>query len=326
MALQNFLQGGFTGKLGAFVGQKYYGRYHVRAWAMTPVHTTPAAMLAKQQFTHSVALAQEAMSINKGDPSWQHTGHPEWPWRCHTALGRIKAGLPDSAALPLYPDGYNAITVLTDFSVSFDTTNGFVTFDSQFPTGNVFRKWRLTIDFWDATDGEARYVQIDTFSVLANRPQFILPNIPAFQWSNKAKIVGVTLDNDLFGGLGFELPEMEVSGTPAAITPAEVYVLYRPTKNADGSVSGTWDSVSGRGIGTEDSTTFRYRLANQKGTATLEDTATMDFDEESAEATMPPPPDGWFFGQGAMVPCQMVPKMTSTTRNIFLLPQSLQVS
>jgi hypothetical protein len=109
MAIQDFLDGGFYGKLGAMIGQRLGNKRTIRTYVKPSNPNTPAQQEARAKLAKATRLTQEAYNINKGDPAWEFGNTPEFSRRMSTCLRRLYAGATDEQALPLWPDGYNPV-------------------------------------------------------------------------------------------------------------------------------------------------------------------------------------------------------------------------
>ena len=114
MAKQNFLAGGYYGKLGATVGQRWRNKRTIRTYVKTPNPNTPAQRQNRGRFTLAIRNAQEAMVFNKGAPAWEIPDKTEFQYRTSTAKRRIDAGQTGFAVLPLFPDNYTPFCTISN--------------------------------------------------------------------------------------------------------------------------------------------------------------------------------------------------------------------
>jgi hypothetical protein len=121
MAIQDFLSGGFYGKVGDVVGQRWHNKRYVRTYVKGTNPNTPAQQSNRGMFRKATKLAQLAFNINKGDPSWDTTTKGEFSIRVGTAMNRLKAGMSDTDALPLYPDGFSPSHTLSNPSFAYNS-------------------------------------------------------------------------------------------------------------------------------------------------------------------------------------------------------------
>jgi len=106
MAIQNFISGGFYGKLGEVVGQRWRNKRTIRRYVIGANPQTPAQQANRALFASAVRLAQQALNVNKGAPAWANQSLGEFSWRVGTAKLRLRNGLPEGQAVPIFPDGY----------------------------------------------------------------------------------------------------------------------------------------------------------------------------------------------------------------------------
>ena len=117
MAIQNFLAGGFYGKLGDVVGQRWRNKRTLRRYVIGANPQTPAQQANRQQFADAVSLAQEAMNINKGSPAWVEVERSEFSLRVGTARRRIKNAVPSGQVIPIIPDDYETFLTLNNLTL-----------------------------------------------------------------------------------------------------------------------------------------------------------------------------------------------------------------
>lgn len=114
MAIQNFISGGFYGKIGDLVGQRWRNKRIVRRHVIGRNPRTELQQQNRSLFAQSVSLAQFAMNINKGVPAWDNEAIGEFSWRVGVAKLRLRNGLSESVAIPLFPDNYVPYHSFTD--------------------------------------------------------------------------------------------------------------------------------------------------------------------------------------------------------------------
>ena len=117
MAIQNFLAGGFYGKLGDVVGQRWRNKRTLRRYVIGANPQTPAQQANRQQFADAVSLAQEAMNINKSSPAWVKVEASEFSLRVGTARRRIKNAVPSGQVIPIIPDDYETFLTLNNLTL-----------------------------------------------------------------------------------------------------------------------------------------------------------------------------------------------------------------
>lgn len=105
MAKQNFIAGGFIGKLGDTIGQRWLNKKVIKAYAKPFNPRTEAQQENRRKFGKAVGLSQRAIAFNRGSNIWYQENLIEFAYRIKIAKNRIDQGLDDWLATPLYPDG-----------------------------------------------------------------------------------------------------------------------------------------------------------------------------------------------------------------------------
>lgn len=134
MGFQNFVDGGFIGKVGNVVGQRWKDKRMIRSYVKGTQPNTPAQLESRELFRIANKLAQQAMNINGHTGIWDTSQKPEYAQRVGLAYKRLRAGIPPEQAIPLYPEGYNPPTDITIVSVSINPQGNTVTIQlTDFP-------------------------------------------------------------------------------------------------------------------------------------------------------------------------------------------------
>lgn len=210
MAKQDFLNGGFYGKIGNVVGQRWKNKRIVREYTIPSDPKTPAQMAHRKKFAHLVELCQAAMRINKGADFWQNPSNTEWALRMKTCSNRIKAGMSDAQAMPIYPDNYIPHDIITDLSSSIIEEN--LIFNISSTSYNMLntRKFTFTLHVYNSSSQEYIDISYDTHCY-ADRPlSLILTNTGAHTFNDDCWIAGATSDDADFGGSSIEIPKMPI--------------------------------------------------------------------------------------------------------------------
>ena len=118
MAKQNFLSGGYYGKLGMTVGQRWKNIRTIRSYVIPHNPRTPAQQANRGQFGDCVFFAQVGMQLNYKAPCFEATDKTAWNYRMSVARGLQDLGLTELERFPLYP---------LNFSVPYQITSANVT-------------------------------------------------------------------------------------------------------------------------------------------------------------------------------------------------------
>lgn len=106
MATQISLKGGFYGKLGDMVGQRWKDKAFVRKYVIPFNPQTAIQQDNRRRFGFATQLAQEAMNINGHTDAYDITKVPEFSQRVGQAMNMLKIGGRPDQAFPLYPSTY----------------------------------------------------------------------------------------------------------------------------------------------------------------------------------------------------------------------------
>lgn len=127
MGFQNFIDGGFIGKVGNVVGQRWKDKRMIRSYVKGTQPNTPAQLESRRLFRIANQLAQQAMNINGHTGIWDTSQKPEYAQRVGLAYKRLRAGMTPEQALPLYPEGYVPPQDLQIVSVTLNEVQNTVT-------------------------------------------------------------------------------------------------------------------------------------------------------------------------------------------------------
>jgi len=206
VAIQNIVAGGFYGKLGDMVGQRWRNIRTIRAHVIPFNPRTELQQANRAQFALATALAQEAYNINKGSPLWDTTRMGQFSAMVGTAKRRLQAGMSPAQALPLYPDGHVSDIVLSNMALNWGGWGSSVV---------------VTCNSFQFTDTRRMEVIIQAQNEITGQPQFVMQEItvPAgslftfqfftantFSLPAGANIHAVTVDDAQFNGQSIELP------------------------------------------------------------------------------------------------------------------------
>lgn len=137
MAKQNFLAGGYYGKLGATVGQRWKNIRTIRTYVIPQNPRTPEQQANRNVFGRAVPFAQLGMQLNKASPAWDISGNTEWAQRMSVARNLVNAGNSDVACIPIVPADFSTqytITAVTLDSIQENTAVKFL-LTASLPSG-----------------------------------------------------------------------------------------------------------------------------------------------------------------------------------------------
>lgn len=151
MAKQNFLAGGYYGKLGATVGQRWKNQRTIRTYVVPENPRTPKQMANRNKFSASVPFAQKGMSMNYRSPAFASETTTEWALRMSSAKYAMDLGLSDVAAIPVVPRGFTSAYTITEITLEsvIDATHARLSLVGTLPAGS--KSYSLMIYFSDGT-------------------------------------------------------------------------------------------------------------------------------------------------------------------------------
>jgi len=118
MAKFNTLAGGYYGKLGATVGQRWKNLRTVRTYVIPANPKTPTQQANRRRFSDCVWYAQIAQQINPKTTAFDTTAKTLWNCRMSTARALQDLSLTEMDRIPLYPTTFSLPFTISAASVS----------------------------------------------------------------------------------------------------------------------------------------------------------------------------------------------------------------
>ena len=114
MAIQNFLSGGYYGKLGATVGQRWKNKRTIRTYVIPTNPRTEKQQANRGKFSDAVTYAQMAMQMNFYATCFESPDFTKWNYRMKTARQLKDKGLTGLELIPLYPIDFVPSLVISE--------------------------------------------------------------------------------------------------------------------------------------------------------------------------------------------------------------------
>lgn len=114
MAIQNFLSGGYYGKLGDTVGQRWKNKRTIRAYVIPANPRTEKQQKNRGNFGLCTAKAQIALQMNYSTTLFNSTSSSAWNERMSTARNLQKDGEQNLDLIPLYPYSYVPTYIISE--------------------------------------------------------------------------------------------------------------------------------------------------------------------------------------------------------------------
>lgn len=136
MAKFNTLAGGYYGKLGATVGQRWKNIRTVRAYVIPHNPQTEVQQANRQRFSDCVFYAQLAGQMNAKVTAFDTTSKTLWNARMSTARALQDLGYSEMDRLPLYPTSFSVPNIISAATITqiVDETHIQVTVEGIAPT------------------------------------------------------------------------------------------------------------------------------------------------------------------------------------------------
>ena len=152
MAIQNFLSGGYYGKLGATVGQRWKNKRTIRTYVKPTNPRTEVQQANRNKFANAVTFAQMGMQMNYYatvfvDPNFTH-----WNYRMKVARELRNQGLTGLDLIPLYPTSFVPPILIQNVKISGVQGQKHITFSTVGLNYNTDRVLSLMFAIYNEND------------------------------------------------------------------------------------------------------------------------------------------------------------------------------
>jgi len=211
MAIQNFLSGGFYGKLGDVVGQRWHNKRTIRTYVIPFNPRTDKQQANRQLFALATALAQQAYRINKGSPLWDTSQMGQFSIMVGLAKRRLQEGATPAEALPLFPDGHSVDTTLSSPSANWSAWPSSVSVSDTSYTFEASREMAVEIHCMDEHTGNAIF--FEERIVIPQGSQFSYTFVQSLQYSlpSGSSIQAISTDDSQHNGSSIRLPPLQIT-------------------------------------------------------------------------------------------------------------------
>jgi hypothetical protein len=226
MAIQNFLSGGYYGKLGDTVGQRWHNKRTIRSYVVPKNPQTEKQQANRNLFATANRLAQEAYNVNKGSELWDTTNKSQFSQMVSTAKLRLQAGMSEADALPLYPDNYDPAVTLSNVALNWSGWYTSMSWTAQSYILPESRRFAITYrDFHTESPGWS----ISTYYVTFNKGELVNHSFLTYGYRclpTGAYITVQTVDDEQHGGSSITLPPLQI------VQPSRPYFIQHLTFGA----------------------------------------------------------------------------------------------
>ena len=195
MAIQNFLSGGYYGKLGATVGQRWKNKRTIRTYVVPNNPRTPSQQANRGKFADAVTYSQIGMQMNYYCALFDDPNMTRWNYRMKVARELKAAGFNDLDLIPLYPMSYTPAILLSDFTRSKVEGNTHITFSCQNLTSEVDRVFSIMFALYTEKNEFLGY-KLYLGYYYANNPGFIEVDVDDINEINNNCFVRIVSNDD----------------------------------------------------------------------------------------------------------------------------------
>lgn len=212
MAIQNFLSGGYYGKLGATVGQRWKNKRTIRTYVVPNNPRTPSQQANRGKFADAVTYSQIGMQMNYYCALFDDPNMTRWNYRMKVARELKAAGFNDLDLIPLYPMSYTPTILLSDFTRSKVEGNTHITFSCQNLTSKVDRVFSIMFALY-TEENEFLGYKLYLGYYYANNPGFIEVDVDDInEINNNCFVRIVSNDDENLSAPLIASPQLQVTG------------------------------------------------------------------------------------------------------------------
>ena len=195
MAIQNFLSGGYYGKLGATVGQRWKNKRTIRTYVKPANPRTEVQQANRNRFANAVTFAQMGLQMNYyatvfDDPNFTH-----WNYRMKVARELRNQGLTGLDLIPLYPTSFVPPTLIQSITIERVQGQKHITFAVENLNSNTDRVLSLMFAIYNESDVFLGY-KLYLGYYYANNPGFLEVDVDDISEINTHCFVRVVSNDD----------------------------------------------------------------------------------------------------------------------------------
>ncbi len=196
MAIQNFLSGGYYGKLGATVGQRWKNKRTIRTYVIPANPRTEVQQANRGKFANAVVFAQMGLQMNYYATVFEDPNFTRWNYRMKVARELKDRGMLDLDLIPLYPTSFVPPTLIQSIKVNGVQGTKHITFAVEGLTSNVDRVLSLMFAIYDENDTFLGY-KLYIGYYYASNPGFLEVDVDDISEINKHCYVRAVSNDDV---------------------------------------------------------------------------------------------------------------------------------
>ena len=196
MAIQNFLSGGYYGKLGATVGQRWKNKRTIRTYVIPANPRTEVQQANRGKFANAVVFAQMGLQMNYYATVFEDPNFTRWNYRMKVARELKDQGLLNLDLIPLYPTSFIPPTLIKSIEISGVQGTKHITFAVEGLTSDVDRVLSLMFAIYDENDTFLGY-KLYLGYYYASNPGFLEVDVDDISEINKHCYVRAVSNDDV---------------------------------------------------------------------------------------------------------------------------------
>ena len=196
MAIQNFLSGGYYGKLGATVGQRWKNKRTIRTYVIPANPRTEVQQANRGKFANAVVFAQMGLQMNYYATVFEDPNFTRWNYRMKVARELKDQGMLDLDLIPLYPTSFVPPTLIQSIKISGVQGTKHITFAVESLTSDVDRVLSLMFAIYDENDTFLGY-KLYLGYYYASNPGFLEVDVDDISEINKHCYVRAVSNDDV---------------------------------------------------------------------------------------------------------------------------------
>lgn len=195
MAKQNFVSGGFYGKLGQMVGQRWKNKRTIRSYAIPTNPRTEKQQANRHVFGAFTANAQLGQQMNFKAPCFISESQTEWGLRMNQASNLYKAGQQNMNLIPLFPNGYSPTYQITSYMLMARPSDSSVRIRIKGTLPSDARKISVLVAFYDSTITGYDFELYNATTIPGENTEFIIENTIASKYDATTHLILVSNDD-----------------------------------------------------------------------------------------------------------------------------------
>lgn len=260
MAIQNFVSGGFYGKLGAMIGQRWKNKRTLKAYAIPHNPRTAKQQANRSLFGGFTAVAQLGQQMNYKAPCFVSDSRTDWNLRMEQASLLKKANQTNLNLIPVYPNGYTPAYTITAYTYTrkISDTEVQITITGTLPTAS--RSLSVLVAFYDSTTQQYDMELYNATTTVGDKTTFNIKNTDASRYDETTHFYVVSNDDSS------NSDEMLFGEEKALVVSLPEEVAFDTSVKSVTSTETTYNATTGRYAST---LTLVFNQAYVEGTQTI---------------------------------------------------------